>query len=176
MGLDVLFGDTVPLAARLIFAFLTVLLLIGVFVLLLRRFGPAAGGVGGRRPGGSRLGVIEVATVDHQRRLVIVRRDTVEHLVMIGGPNDLLIEPGIVRGQPAVAPPPREERPAAEPAPRPTPAASAPRAAAPQVTARPTLTPPREAANESRPDASARELLDAELQSILGKIKRQQRS
>jgi hypothetical protein len=175
MGLDVLFGDTVPLAARLIFAFVTVLLLIGLFVVLLRRFGPAAGGVGGRRPGGSRLGVIEVATVDHQRRLVIVRRDAVEHLVMIGGPNDLLIEPGIVRGQTAAAPPPREDRAPPEPA-RAAPAPSAPRPAPPPVAARPTLTPPREAANESRPDATARELLDAELQSILGKIKRQQRS
>lgn len=55
---------------------------------------------GGRQP---RLGVIDAYDVDSQRQLVLVRRDNVEHLILIGGPNDLLIERGIVRAQPSGA-------------------------------------------------------------------------
>jgi flagellar protein FliO/FliZ len=32
---------------------------------------------------------------------VLVRRDNVEHLLMIGGPSDIVVEPNIVRAQPA---------------------------------------------------------------------------
>jgi hypothetical protein len=42
-----------------------------------------------------RLGVMEEARVDRQRRLVLVRRDDVEHLIMTGGPVDVVIETGI---------------------------------------------------------------------------------
>ena len=42
-----------------------------------------------------RLGVVETAGVDGRRRLVLVRRDDVEHLIMIGGPVDMVIETGI---------------------------------------------------------------------------------
>jgi flagellar protein FliO/FliZ len=42
-----------------------------------------------------RLGVVEQATVDARRRLVLIRRDGVEHLIMTGGPVDVLIETGI---------------------------------------------------------------------------------
>lgn len=48
-----------------------------------------------------RLGVIEAAIVDDTRRLVLVRRDNVEHLLMIGGPGDVVVETGIERSQPA---------------------------------------------------------------------------
>jgi hypothetical protein len=41
--------------------------------------------------------VIDAATVDGRRRLVLIRRDNVEHLLMIGGPSDLVVEPNIVR-------------------------------------------------------------------------------
>ena len=42
-----------------------------------------------------RLGVIEQANVDGRRRLLLIRRDNVEHLVMTGGPVDVVIETGI---------------------------------------------------------------------------------
>ena len=42
-----------------------------------------------------RVGVVESASLDGRRRLVLVRRDNVEHLVMTGGPVDVLIETGI---------------------------------------------------------------------------------
>lgn len=54
-----------------------------------------------RMPGGRarqmRLGIVDAFDLDRQRQLVIVRRDNVEHLVMIGGPNDILIELQIIR-------------------------------------------------------------------------------
>lgn len=43
----------------------------------------------------ARLAVVEAAEVDQRRRLVLLRRDGVEHLVMIGGPSDIVIERGI---------------------------------------------------------------------------------
>jgi hypothetical protein len=42
-----------------------------------------------------RLGVSEQAAVDSRRRLVLVRRDDVEHLIMTGGPVDVVIETNI---------------------------------------------------------------------------------
>lgn len=45
-----------------------------------------------RRP---RLAVLDAAAVDPRRRLVLVRRDEVEHLILIGGPSDLVVESGI---------------------------------------------------------------------------------
>ena len=46
-----------------------------------------------------RLGTVDAFDLDRQRQLVIVRRDNVEHLIMIGGPNDLLIESQIIRAE-----------------------------------------------------------------------------
>ena len=54
----------------------------------------SAAGCSGRTPE-PRLGVIEQATVDARRRLVLIRRDGVEHLIMTGGPVDVVIETGI---------------------------------------------------------------------------------
>ncbi len=42
-----------------------------------------------------RLEVMDHASVDGRRRLVLVRRDDVEHLIMIGGPVDVVVETGI---------------------------------------------------------------------------------
>lgn len=47
-----------------------------------------------------RLGVVEHVSVDGKRRLILVRRDDVEHLIMTGGPVDVLIETGIVPQSP----------------------------------------------------------------------------
>jgi flagellar biogenesis protein FliO len=79
------------------FAFVAVLVLIGVVAWLVRRFaGNRLGGSAGRgrMP---RLAVIDAAAVDGRRRLVLVRRDNVEHLLMIGGPSDIVVEQNIVR-------------------------------------------------------------------------------
>ncbi|PZF75910.1 hypothetical protein DK847_14740 [Aestuariivirga litoralis] len=87
-----------------------------LFILLAvwRAFSPRVSG--GRR--GQRLGISEYYEVDKERRLVIVRRDNVEHLLLIGGPQDLVIEAAI--GTPAASPYAREalQPGMARPAPR----------------------------------------------------------
>ncbi|KQS72883.1 hypothetical protein ASG39_03910 [Rhizobium sp. Leaf371] len=52
-----------------------------------------------------RLAVLDAAAVDTRRRLVLVRRDDVEHLIMIGGPTDIVIESRIVGANPGLEPP-----------------------------------------------------------------------
>lgn len=42
-----------------------------------------------------RLYVVEQSNVDSRRRLVLIRRDDIEHLIMTGGPVDVVIETGI---------------------------------------------------------------------------------
>jgi hypothetical protein len=56
--------------------------------------------LGGRVRGGkgARLGISEYHELDKDRRLVLVRRDDYEHLVLIGGAQDLVIETGIPIG------------------------------------------------------------------------------
>ncbi|HEX7881751.1 MAG TPA: flagellar biosynthetic protein FliO [Afipia sp.] len=82
------------------FAFVIVLALIGVAAWLVRRFGGSSLGSSAGRGRMPRLAVIDAAAVDGRRRLVLVRRDNVEHLLMIGGPADLVVEPNIVRSMP----------------------------------------------------------------------------
>lgn len=126
--LNTVFGSDGGRAVQMILALLLVVALLLTLAWLFRRvFGSGlAGGKGGR------LAVVDAAHVDARRRLVLLRRDDVEHLVMIGGPNDLLVEsrilraPPVLTGQPGrMAPrpaprPPEEESPrlAEEPAPR----------------------------------------------------------
>ena len=91
-----LLGLELPTPVNFVIAFVFVLLLIGAAAWLVRRFGatnvdPAARG---RQP---RLAVIDSAAVDGRRKLVIIRRDNVEHLLMIGGPSDVVVETNIVR-------------------------------------------------------------------------------
>lgn len=58
--------------------------------------------VRGRR--GQRLGISEYHELDKTRRLVLVRRDDVEHLILIGGHQDLVIEGKIDSGMMSAAP------------------------------------------------------------------------
>jgi hypothetical protein len=106
-------------ALTFFFAFVAVLALIGVAAWLVRRFAGNRIGANPNRGRMPRLAVIDAAAVDGRRRLVLVRRDNIEHLLMIGGPTDIVVEPNIVRATAArdqIAP-----RPGAEPLPRMTP-------------------------------------------------------
>lgn len=82
------------------FAFVVVLALIGLAAWLVRRFAGNRLGANASRGRMPRLAVIDAAAVDGRRRLVLVRRDNVEHLLMIGGPTDIVVEPNIVRAMP----------------------------------------------------------------------------
>ncbi|PWE56581.1 flagellar biosynthesis protein FliO [Metarhizobium album] len=69
-----------------------------VFVLrFIRNRAPAPFLRGGRNRQ-PRLQVLDAAAIDARRRLVLIRRDDVEHLVMIGGPTDIVIETRIRAG------------------------------------------------------------------------------
>jgi flagellar protein FliO/FliZ len=57
-----------------------------------------------------RLSVVETAMVDVRHRLVLVKRDNVEHLLLVGGPSNVVVESNITRSG-AVA---REPRPIPE--------------------------------------------------------------
>ena len=50
-----------------------------------------------RRNASRRVGVIESVPLDGKRNIVLVRRDDTEHLVLVGGRTDVVIEPNIMR-------------------------------------------------------------------------------
>jgi flagellar protein FliO/FliZ len=83
-----------------LFAFIAVLALIGVAAWVVRRYANNRLGANTQRGRMPRLAVIDAAAVDGRRRLVLVRRDNVEHLLMIGGPSDIVVESNIVRAMP----------------------------------------------------------------------------
>ncbi|HXQ06578.1 MAG TPA: flagellar biosynthetic protein FliO, partial [Bradyrhizobium sp.] len=88
-------------ALTFVFAFVAVLALIGVAAWLVRRFAGSRLGTNTNRGRMPRLAVIDAAAVDGRRRLVLVRRDNIEHLLMIGGPTDIVVESNIVRANAA---------------------------------------------------------------------------
>ena len=97
-----LFGLELPTSVNFVIAFVVVLALIGAATWLVRRFGAPRldAGARNRQP---RLAVIDSAAVDGRRKLVIIRRDNVEHLLMVGGPTDVVVETNIVRSGAAVS-------------------------------------------------------------------------
>ena len=96
-----LLGTEMPLAIQFCLAFLAVLGLIGAIAWGANRFGKGrlGGNLRGRQ---SRLSTMETAKIDGHRCLVLVRRDNFEHLLMIGGPTDLVIEANIITHAAAV--------------------------------------------------------------------------
>jgi len=87
----------IPFPVQFFLAFVVVLGLIGATAWAVRRFGAGRIGGAGTRGRQPRLGVVDYASVDGRRRLLLLRRDNVEHLVMIGGPTDVVVETNIVR-------------------------------------------------------------------------------
>src|SRR5205085_262852 len=109
-------------AFKMLFAFIVLLGVLALALWLVRRFGrdhPTNAGGRGRQ---ARLAVIDAANVDGRRKLVLIRRDNLEHLVLIGGPSDVLIEPNSA---------PAETTPREVPPPRPLPAGDTLRRAVP---------------------------------------------
>jgi flagellar protein FliO/FliZ len=113
-----LFGGTDNTALNAAFALGLVLVLVVLGLWVLKFATSASANLG--RPGKRRLSVIDSTVVDSKRKIVIIRRDNVEHVIMTGGPADLVIETGL----PVAEPPPRRagpqkppRRPAAAPPP-----------------------------------------------------------
>src|SRR5690606_24814827 len=106
------------------FAVAAVVVLLGLLclalVLWIVRGRPSSPFIRGGRNRTPRLAVLDAAAIDTRRRLVLVRRDDVEHLVMIGGPTDIVIESRIVSAAAETAPAaekPVEKAQRAEPSP-----------------------------------------------------------
>ena len=94
--LEPVFGQRGALAAEFVLTVLLVLALGALIVWIARRYAPG-GAAGVSRARVARLAIVDAMTVDSRRKLVLVRRDNVEHLILIGGPSDLVVEPSIVR-------------------------------------------------------------------------------
>ncbi len=78
---------------RFLVALAFVLGLIALLAWLVRRFGPAGNAL--KATGRDRrVAIVEVTPIDARRRLVLVRRDGVEHLLLLGAGNDLVVESG----------------------------------------------------------------------------------
>ena len=92
-----LFGESLaPIVWVVIVAAMVCLLAIVLIVIARKVFG------GGGLPASfksrvPRLQVLDMTRIDEKRRLVLVRRDEVEHLILIGGQTDIVVEPGILR-------------------------------------------------------------------------------
>ncbi len=130
---------------------LLVVLLIVIKVVRSMTFGTFVAGGRNRK---ARLAVMDATAVDSHRRLVLVRRDDTEHLLLIGGPTDVVVERDIRIAQhrrpAAPAEPAREAAiPLSQPAPQPS-APLPPRAPEPRA---PELRAPEPRASEPRAPA-----------------------
>lgn len=75
-------------------ALIFVLGLFGVMVVVARKYGLGHRMVA--RPGAEkRLGVVEVMPLDAKRRLLLIQRDTTQHLIILGPEGETVVESGI---------------------------------------------------------------------------------
>ena len=71
-------------------AFIFVLALIGAAAFALRAFGFMA--QGRRKPGERRLSIIETMLIDARRRVVLIRRDDKEYLVLLSPTGEVVLD------------------------------------------------------------------------------------
>ncbi|MCD7059996.1 flagellar biosynthetic protein FliO [Pelagibacterium sp. HS1C4-1] len=79
------------LTAILALGIVIVLIVLGVW--LVKLLGDATRSVGRNR--NRRLMLVDSVALDQKRQALLIRRDNVEHLIVTGGPNDLVVETGI---------------------------------------------------------------------------------
>jgi flagellar protein FliO/FliZ len=82
--------------ARFLLGLLFVLGLIVSLAWVARRLNLIPGAIKLAQQGKRRLAIVEVSAVDAKRRLVLVRRDNVEHLLLLGPTSETVVETGIV--------------------------------------------------------------------------------
>ena len=95
---------------RFLFVLLFVLALIGVLAWAARRFG-VMGRLAPTTGRSRRLSVVEVLPLDARHKLVLLRRDRVEHLVLMGPGDTLKIEGQIPMAHDEAS----QDQPSAEP-------------------------------------------------------------
>ena len=75
-------------------ALVLVLATMGILAMIVRKLnGMQGGGFMGRQ---TRLNVIELRVIDSRTKMVLVRRDTVEHLVLVSNSGQTVVETGII--------------------------------------------------------------------------------
>jgi flagellar protein FliO/FliZ len=99
--LDELFGETGGAIAQFILALIVVLILILIVAWLLKKLG--GGRFGATNSGQAELSIVDTLAIDPKRRLVLVRHGKLEHLLLIGGGSDEVVERSIVGGLPIAA-------------------------------------------------------------------------
>ena len=119
---------------------LIVLLVLLIVIRIVRGFTFGTFVAGGRNRK-ARLAVMDATAVDSHRRLVLVRRDDVEHLILIGGPSDVVVEQNIRLLPPARKPADDMPVVAQPPATPPQPVVERPHAPRSELAVR--ATPPR---------------------------------
>jgi flagellar protein FliO/FliZ len=79
------------------FTFVAALVFVLALIVLLAWIAKRLGVSGNVASGGrnKRVSIVESVPVDAKRRLILVRRDGVEHLVLLGSDGDTVIEAGI---------------------------------------------------------------------------------
>jgi flagellar biogenesis protein FliO len=77
-----------------VLALIIVIALIILLVWALKFLTDMTASVGRRQQ--KRLGVVESIAIDQKRQLILIRRDNVEHLIMIGGVNEFVVESSIL--------------------------------------------------------------------------------
>jgi flagellar protein FliO/FliZ len=81
---------------RAVGAFLFVMALLGGAGWLLKRYGHKLNLIGAMPGTGTkRLRVQETLALDPRRRLILIKRDDVEHLLLVGPDGQMLVESGI---------------------------------------------------------------------------------
>ena len=80
---------------KFVFAFLFVLGLIGVLTMLVRKYGFGVVSAEIRRGKDRRLGLVEILPIDSKHRAILIRRDDVEHLVVMGPESETVVETNI---------------------------------------------------------------------------------
>lgn len=108
------FGEDLAPIANLVVGFLIIVLAIFVCLWVWRKVSGGSFAVG-TRVRKARLGVMESASVDSRRRLILVRRDNVGHLILTGGPSDLVVENNIDLSEQKTGQPQRPAETAVEP-------------------------------------------------------------
>jgi len=91
---------------RFVVALILVIGMILGFAWVMKRFG-FGGGLQGALGRKRRLATIEAAALDNRHRVILVRRDNVEHLVLVGPNTSQVIERGIPVPEGADTPPPQ---------------------------------------------------------------------
>lgn len=76
-------------------ALLIVLVLIWIIANTVVRFGLVPGGIRKKTDGSKRLHIVEILLLDTKRKLVLVKRDDVEHLLLLGNDRETVIEKNI---------------------------------------------------------------------------------